>query len=514
MQAKTTDYEAWQHQDLVKRVLELEQKLRERTQSTQHGATANRYSTSRKLKKPPKAFDGSKYSTRKIALKFAYLGAEYNGLEHQRDNPLPAIEYVLWKAMKKTRLIFPKHKPGQSEDEVCWDGCEYSKCGRTDKGVSAFGQVITLRVRSARPVPRARKPEDGEDALGEVESMQEPFDPIKDELPYIQLLNRVLPPEIRILAWCADLPPDFNARYSCRERRYRYFFTNPAYLPTPGAANQTDGWLDIDAMRTAARKYEGLHDFRNLCKIDPGKQISDFRRRIFHADIHAVGDEQAFKDGSPKLYYFEVRGSAFLWHQVRNLVAILFLIGQGYEQPDLVDKLLDVELLPGKPVFDMASDVPLSLWDCIFPDLSTSDHASTDRNLEGYHDALPWIHVGEEIGGRDNGKKTLQEGDGKYGYRGIMEELWSIWRKRKLDEILAAQLMSLVAGQGHAPPLSFDAAAQPRSDRVFEGSELPRTVGTYTPVMQRHRMESPEVQNARYAARYGLNKEPQEGSGD
>ena len=60
------------------------------------------------------------------------------------------------------------------------------------------------------------------------------FDDVKDELPYIQLLNRVLPEDIRVLAWCPNPPADFSARFNCKERRYRYFFTQPAYAPVPG----------------------------------------------------------------------------------------------------------------------------------------------------------------------------------------------------------------------------------------------------------------------------------------
>lgn len=39
-------------------------------------------------------------------------------------------------------------------------------------------------------------------------------------------------------------------------------------------------------------------------------------------------------------------GSAFLWHQVRCLVAILLLVGQGYEQPEIIPQLLDIEATP------------------------------------------------------------------------------------------------------------------------------------------------------------------------
>ena len=224
--------------------------------------------------------------------------------------------------MVKTRLIFPPslvangnmagrmdwldHLMGGNVP-VDWEGTEYSKCGRTDRGVSAFGQVVALRVRSARPVVKmdaacesqtvdaasaeeGLQPADSHDtanALPVVESSdadaepQKAFDPINDELPYITLLNKMLPPTIRVLAWCPNPPTNFSARYSCKERMYRYFFTNPAYLPAPGQAaagtcstgtSPKSGWLDIEAMQKAANLLVGSHDFRNFCKIDPSKQ--------------------------------------------------------------------------------------------------------------------------------------------------------------------------------------------------------------------------------------------------
>ena len=228
-------------------------------------------------------FEPSKYSTRFIALKFAYLGQCYNGLEHHAKNktPLPTVEEVLWKALMKARLIFPSPIEGLESGKVNWEGCEYSKCGRTDKGVSAFGQVVGLRVRSNRPLlkedvltghlaPVTRPltkdgapPEDcgiesstlkiDNDELEDLSHSAEAsddettlFDPINDEITYPQVLNRLLPPDIRVLAWCPSPPKDFSARFSCKERQYKYFFTLPALSPTIGA--------DIGDLRTVMRQ--------------------------------------------------------------------------------------------------------------------------------------------------------------------------------------------------------------------------------------------------------------------
>ena len=521
MTSVKVDYSAYSHADLLRRVHDLEAQLRN-LNSSAHARSHPSPAAKKKPKKAPKPFDPSRYNTRFIALKFAYLGGNYNGFEHHANNttPLPTIEETLWKALRKTRLIFPDFG-GRSEEEVCWDGLEYSKCGRTDRGVSAFGQVIALKVRSNQPKAAPRQADGAVDGQDTVEVTQPQWDPVRDELPYIQLLNRVLPPDIRVLAWCPSPAPDFSARFSCKERRYRYFFTNPAYSTAPGSS---EGCLDIAKMQEAAQKYEGLHDFRNVCKVDPSKQISNFERRIFHAGVHAVQPQDISNSGKkPSLYYFEVRGSAFLWHQVRHLVAVLFLVGQGYEQPSIVDQLLDVQSCPGRPVYEMADDRPLVLWDCIFPaakSLPGPDHIPVGLSTSGYEDNIEWVYVGDEAGGRDPAKRVVPGlGDGKYGRNGIMDELWALWRKRRIDEVLAGSLMDVVAqlgggkdalANGHAAPpndamsLASGVGIVSSSDRVFDGSDCPRTVGKYIPVMEREKMETPDVVNARYAARKGL----------
>ena len=46
---------------------------------------------------------------------------------------------------------------------------------------------------------------------------------VEDELDYPKLLNRVLPPDIRVLALC-PAPPNFSARFDCKQRTYKYYF--------------------------------------------------------------------------------------------------------------------------------------------------------------------------------------------------------------------------------------------------------------------------------------------------
>lgn len=473
-----------------------------------------------------RAFDPTKYTTHSIALKFAYLGQRYNGFEYHSNNatPLPTIEEELWKALKKARLIFPQTGEGYTaEDEPNWNGCEYSKCGRTDRGVSAFGQVVAIRVRSNRPVSRPAS--DTEEEKSSVVSKPSEFHPIHDELPYCRILNRLLPPDIRMLAWSPTPSVDFSARFSCRERRYEYYFTQPAFAPTREPSPSQNGWLDIEAMRIAAKKFEGLHDFRNFCKVDASKQIENFERRIFFSDIQPLTEKEqaasfvhdpSFREPqsssdvqqpsshpapahSPYVYVFRLHGSAFLWHQVRHMIAILFLIGQKLESPSLVDELLKTTANPRKPQYEMADDAPLVLRDCIFPDTGS----------ESREDAIEWIYVGsdeeEGVAGGD-GRQWIKKaaGAGKPRPALVIEDMWRVWRARKIDEILSGALLNVLARQGSCHNRSGGG-----SQKVYQGGNCARLAGKYIPVMQRPKLDPVDVINSRF-----LTKQAQEDKDD
>ncbi|KAG5914044.1 hypothetical protein E4U42_000721 [Claviceps africana] len=558
-----TNYNSWTKTGLIQRVKALEGELKRRGETAQSvvAAAAAEDDGTRphgvpetKKRKGPQAkrkMDPSRYSSRFIALKLAYLGKNYGGFEFQAMGNQPSIEEELWNALTKACLIFP-----QDERVVQFDCCEYSKCGRTDRGVSAFGQVIGLRVRSNRPLAKKRVKTEGkggregqegqEEEAEELEEHEEeeeeeeegkekvPFDDLKDELCYPRILNRLLPDDIRILAWCPSPPADFSARFSCRERQYRYFFTQPAFMPDPTAATAgadpessagqhvlPPGWLDIEAMRDAAKRFEGDHDFRNFCKIDPAKQISNFRRRIFESDIVQVEDaggvlpflqDKEYLSSSssssssspgllasagpyPKVYYFHVRGSAFLWHQIRHMVAILFLVGQRLESPALVSELLDTDRNPCRPSYVMADEVPLVLWDCIFPDLLAAAQGKEGGEEEDNHertDCMEWIYVGDE------------HPPNKFGQFGVMESTWRLWRGHKMDELLSAQLLDRISRQGSGGGGGgADKRPQLVSERIFEGGNGGRLGGRYVPVMEKEVLQSPEEQNDRYARRKG-----------
>lgn len=301
-----------------------------------------------KVKKPKpvkksrgREFLMSNYCSRALVVKFLYIGERFAGFARQ-DHMEDTVERYLIDALVRTKLI---------EGDI--EQATYSRCGRTDRGVSAFGQVIGVTVRSNLPVNAELVDHATLDDVrpGAKFRIRLPSGDIKtiSEVDYPTHINRALPPDIRVYSVVAAPSPDFSARFDCKARMYRYFFLKKD--------------MDIDRMRAAAQQLVGKHDYRNFCRIDTN--VHTFERRVMSFEIVACEDQVA-TDPQHQMYRCEVYGRAFLWHQVRCMVQVLFLVASGKEEPDLIQRLLDIEQTPRKPQYDMASDSPLVLHDCFF----------------------------------------------------------------------------------------------------------------------------------------------------
>ncbi|EQC38810.1 hypothetical protein SDRG_03769 [Saprolegnia diclina VS20] len=290
--------------------------------------------------KPPKPFDFSRFRTRHIALKFSYAGEKYAGFARQ-DHMEHTIERYLIDALHRARLI---------ED---FNKCGYSRCGRTDAGVSALGQVVGLIVRSNVPTDAVLLDDKNIDDIlpNEPFRIQLPDGTIKTltELDYPVSLNSALPADIRIYGWAPAPRAEWSARFDCIGRVYKYFFHRRR--------------MDLTRMREAAALLQGVDmDHRNFCRMDPN--VLAFKRSISSFKIHEAEPVDASGDEYYQLCYLEIHGKAFLWHQVRCMAAVLFLVGRGLEAPSIVTTLLDIEATPRKPQYEMASELPLVLHDC------------------------------------------------------------------------------------------------------------------------------------------------------
>jgi len=177
--------------------------------------------------------------------------------------------------------------------------------GRTDAGVHALAQVATFSTIS--PIPAQN---------------------------LIIALNDILPPAIRVLE-AREVPLEFDARRSARSKTYRYRIYRGAICP-PFSARYVWHYpypLDEKAMQDAAGYVLGEHDFTSFAAVDPepgcGAQISNVRS-ILSSECSKAGQE----------LIYEVCGTGFLHHMVRNLVGTLILVGKNKIKPQDISLIL------------------------------------------------------------------------------------------------------------------------------------------------------------------------------
>ena len=187
--------------------------------------------------------------------------------------------------------------------------------GRTDRGVHALGQVVSLAdLWPERPAELVRRS-----------------------------INAFLPDDVGVRR--VERPAgSFHARFDATWREYRYMIGQEAHQPIgrsyvwyrPGPA------LDLTAMRLAAAEFPGKRDCAALAGAGQGVPWSDARhkprgmiRTIFGVAVQPVSPWWA-PGGPGDAIAIRVVADGFLPRMVRTIVAMLIRVGRGARDPDWV----------------------------------------------------------------------------------------------------------------------------------------------------------------------------------
>jgi tRNA pseudouridine38-40 synthase len=239
---------------------------------------------------------------RNFKLTLAYDGADFSGWQVQPGRA--TIQGTLAEAIQ--RITNEARLPQGS--------------GRTDAGVHAMNQVATVALES--PIP----------CRG------------------LQIaLNDTLPASIRVLA-VDEVPADFHARKSAKAKSYWYrIYRGDVCSPFVARYVYHHPYpLDEDAMIAAAHLVIGEHDFTSFAAVDPEERtnadgdefpIRSNVRTIFHCEWRRTGDE----------FIYQVRGSGFLHHMVRNLVGTFLLVGKGTIRAEDLPSIVDAKNRSANP---------------------------------------------------------------------------------------------------------------------------------------------------------------------
>ena len=127
---------------------------------------------------------------------------------------------------------------------------------------------------------------------------------------------------------CEIVADDFNARFDCVARHYKYIVLNRSAKPV---LNKNRVWwvprkLNVSAMKRAAEHLIGKHDFTSFRASEC--QAKSPIKTLDTCIITKRGDE----------IIFEFSARSFLHHMVRNMVGTLVEIGAG--KPYDIDEIL------------------------------------------------------------------------------------------------------------------------------------------------------------------------------
>ena len=208
---------------------------------------------------------------------------------------------------------------------VEWDGRPFMGWQRQDHGPSvqaAIERAVFAVTGETAAVHAAGRT----DACVHATAMRAHVDVAKDIAPFrlTQALNaRLRPDPVAILA-CEQVADDWHARFSCVARHYRYRLVNRRAPLTVerGLAWLVTRSLDVGAMRDAAARLVGRHDF------------TTFRSAHCQADspVRTLDRLDVVRDGERIDIFASAR--SFLHHQVRSMVGCLAMVGQGQWSAD------------------------------------------------------------------------------------------------------------------------------------------------------------------------------------
>jgi tRNA pseudouridine38-40 synthase len=211
---------------------------------------------------------------RRLRFQVAYDGTDFHGWQVQPG--LPTIQGTLEEV-----ISILEGAPVQ-----------VAGSGRTDAGVHALAQVAAVSL--ANPIPPQN---------------------------FRWAVNRRLPRSIRICD-VQEVEPQFHPRFDAVSKLYEYRIFREEICP-PFDRNLVYHHpfpLDESLMGAAAANLVGEYDFTAFAAVDESDRPDRSKvRRIIRSTLMREG---------PRLVY-QVSGSGFLKHMVRNIVGVLLLIGRG-----------------------------------------------------------------------------------------------------------------------------------------------------------------------------------------
>jgi tRNA pseudouridine38-40 synthase len=285
------------------------------------------------VKRPP-------FPKKKVAILLGYSGKKYHGM--QMNPGFTTIESELFQALAKCELIL-------ESNITCPQKIDWMRACRTDRGVHAAGQVISMKMI----LKGASKESSGASQVEWCDSK------------VVEEINRNLPPDIRIYG-IRKMMSGFDSWGHCDSRFYEYLiptfilkrftesevsiikdqlFNNEKYKQENEGKKVKSDWEssgedifseeirnlstgpeaklgqeEINSLKFALSLFKGTHSFHNFTL---GKSFTDkgVNRYIKFFEIR----ENPFIHNQIEWLALRVHGQSFMLHQIRKMIGLAVL---------------------------------------------------------------------------------------------------------------------------------------------------------------------------------------------
>lgn len=319
--------------------------------------------SSQVLTKVQKTEEPERIKRKNRVLMLGYLGRDYYGM--QKNTGVKTIEEDLLNALLKVNLI-------TTENAENLRTINFQRAARTDKGVSATRQIVSLKLP---------------DSVDRKE------------------INEHLPREIRVFG-VKRVTKGFNSKNQCDGRTYRYVIPTYAFARQDSSLLPTGEEVDIDKrmeqlsvingkpyseyristetlerVNALLKCYEGTHNYHNFTsKVRP----LDPRAIRYMISCHCA---QTFISNNVEFAVIEIKGQSFMLHQIRKMIAVVIGISSSFAREDLINEAFKME----KYHIPTAPSLGLSL------NYVHYDRYNKRYGEDGIHERLDWEDCEDEV---------------------------------------------------------------------------------------------------------------------
>lgn len=286
--------------------------------------------------------DNVRRKRRKYALLLSYSGKGYLGM--QRNHGFRTIEGDLLNAMVEANLM-------TEEGLQCPQLFHFQRAARTDKGVSAARQVVSVKL-----------PDDVADMVSEV--------------------NKHLCSQIRVMA-VRRTTKGFNCKTWCDSRTYSYMCPTFAFAPLEEITKEDYRITPevLEQIRSTLKVYKGTHNFHNFTAR---KKFLDDSSKRYIIDIECG---EPFERNGLEWIVIRIKGQSFMMHQIRKMVGLAIAVLRGLASSDVITKAWGKDRV----------DVPIAPSLGLVLEEPHYDKYNLRYGSDGIHESLNWEKAVKKI---------------------------------------------------------------------------------------------------------------------